>query len=669
MKLDFKLKERDSESFFPTEKDEEVELPVGEIISHAIERAVTREINKIMPPKMKADEIHEPDWSSEDAIQGFIRLLEGDINDVEKVQHVAAERTMSTEEVKREVERLLSDAVRTINAKRQELNNKVVELEARRVKQASRITNARKALAELASTKNQLERLAELEQQLKTICEGFGAWEQARPYQVDSILLAVQAFMNDKRGFLDADDMGMGKTFKSTVVMFVLTALYIKKYSRRPKILWVTKKSLIKSNMREILRWWPDHKIIPNLGTDPQSREMFYDFAMKTDAMLICSYENVRDTEIIRETKWDLVFADEVHRLKGGANKKKPTLIWQVMRDVCANAHFIYFLSGTPIVNKGEEMWAYLHIFDPAKFPTVDNFMYAYMDPMFDEGGNPIFKVNVQRLMNALVGQMIHRTKQEVGMQLPDKERVFYYLDMDTEQRKIYDMMRDNLFVTLEKGDEKAMISASVIIAQINRLRQIALYPRSLRTQLMDGTEITLNCDESVKLDQAVELVEQIGDQVVIFSSQYNPPIFELVNRFQTRGLRVEAITGAQRRDTSDIEQEFQQGKIDVLIINMMTGSEGLNLHKSPEYWPGGASHAIFLDLWWNPAKNVQAEDRIWRDGVVEPVTIHILQCEDSADAFVASKVQEKQEMIAGIMERGELRPPSEWRELLEGLV
>jgi SNF2 family DNA or RNA helicase len=365
---------------------------------------------------------------------------------------------------------------------------------------------------------------------------------------------------------------------------------------------------------------------------------------------------------------WDFVFADEVHRLKGGSNVK-PTLIWQVMKDVCSKARFIYFLSGTPIVNKGEEMWAYLNIFAPEQFPSVKNFMYKFMDAEYDLDSKIVFTVNVNRLMNALEGQMIHRTKLEVGMELPDKTRMFEYLDMEGKQRAAYDQMRDNLFVYLDNADDKMTIKASVIIAQINRLRQIALYPKALKLEGMDGRIFEIDCDECVKIDRAEELVEEINEQVVIFSSQFNPPLFELKRRLEASGKSVALITGGSSDRTDEFERAFQQGEYDVLMINMRTGTEGLNLHKSPEYWPGGASHAIFLDLWWNPALNVQAEDRIWRDGCKEPVTIHILQCEDSADQFVADKVQKKEDLVNSIMGRAELRPPSEWRELLSELI
>jgi SNF2 family DNA or RNA helicase len=376
---------------------------------------------------------------------------------------------------------------------------------------------------------------------------------------------------------------------------------------------------------------------------------------------------------VIKFTKWDVVFVDEVHKLKGGCNST-PTAIWTEMKEVCRNARFMYFLSGTPIVNKAEEMWSYLHLFAPEQFPSVKNFLHKFTDASYGDNGNVTFKVNVNRLLNALEGQMIHRTKAEVAADLPDMDAEFIYLEMDGEQLKFYEQMRDNFFVMLDskaaQGGEKAMLSATVIIAHLNRLRQIALAPRSLKLTDKETGEVwqlpaSVN---SAKLDHAMDLIEEIDDQVVVFSSQFNAPLEELGERLSAAGKTWRIIDGDHSRYSQEYEEDFQQQKFDVLLINMRTGTEGLNLQKCAD-WPGGASYAIMLDLWWNPAMNDQAMMRLHRMNTSEPVMIYILQCEDSVDAYVKAIVQDKEGLINPLMSDSRLRPASEWRELLEGLV
>ncbi len=198
--------------------------------------------------------------------------------------------------------------------------------------------------------------------------------------------------------------------------------------------------------------------------------------------------------------------------------------------------------------------------------------------------------------------------------------------------------------------------------------------PSGVKVTINKGTlqekTTQLNCTESAKLDEAIEIIEQLhsqGEQVVVFSSQFNEPLYQLRTKLNALGISCSVLDGSA--DASVLEKAFQQKEIDVLAINMRTGSEGLNLQKNPNFWPGGACDAIFLDLWWNPASNEQAEARIHRKGQTHAVTIHIIQADSSVDAFIAGILEEKAAMIDGVMEDSRLRKGSDWKAMLEDLI
>lgn len=643
-----------------------------EVLSTATENVLS---NVLPTPVGIPVPLDEPNWDNTEDIQQYIAALRSQGDVVRKDLTSAKSKLPDVDKVNEEVKRLLNEAIILINKKRVEISNNVREIEQIARDNTERTDRANRRLAELWEQKQNLERLAALESTVKELCEDFAAWHKARHYQVDGILAAVSAYIQGKTGFLDADDMGLGKTFKSTIMMFIIRALFLNEHGREPKMIWVTKKSLIKSNMKEIKKWYPEHKIVPCLpdyAKTLKDREQIFSIAQMTDSMFLCSYEHVRTTDVVKFTAWDVVFVDEVHKLKGGCNPSKPTEIWVTLKEMCRQARFMYFLSGTPIVNKAEEMWSYLHIFAPEQFPTVKNFLHRFTDATYD-GDDVKFKVNVNRLLNALEGQMIHRSKHEVAEDLPDMDADFVYLDMEGDQLKYYEQMRDNFFVMLDSKaaeGEKAMLSATVVIAHLNRLRQIALAPRSLKLTDKETGQVWQLPDNvnSVKLDHAMDLIEGIDDQVVVFSAQFDAPLKELGERLTEAGKTWRVIDGEHSKDAQTYEEEFQQKKFDVLLVNMRTGTEGLNLQKCAD-WPGGASYAIMLDLWWNPAMNKQAMDRLHRINTSEPVMIYVLQCEDSVDAYVKAIVQEKDGLISPLMGDSRLRPASEWRELLEGLV
>jgi SNF2 family DNA or RNA helicase len=166
-----------------------------------------------------------------------------------------------------------------------------------------------------------------------------------------------------------------------------------------------------------------------------------------------------------------------------------------------------------------------------------------------------------------------------------------------------------------------------------------------------------------------IEELTEVGEQVVVFSSQYNGPLREIMMRC-TDILEIPAgmIAGATK-DVDDLCEKFRQGEIKVLCINAKSGGEGLNLQKS-ESWPGGASHVVMLDKWWNPKFNEQAIARVYRTGQTDVVTIHELFATNTVDAYIEQILDDKTMMIDSIMEVKEMRKgKKDWKESLKDVI
>src|SRR3546814_7024934 len=49
-----------------------------------------------------------------------------------------------------------------------------------------------------------------------------------------------------------------------------------------------------------------------------------------------------------------------------------------LINEIAQKAGFQIYLSGTPMQNAPEEMWSYLHMFDPEMFPNVRDFQHRF---------------------------------------------------------------------------------------------------------------------------------------------------------------------------------------------------------------------------------------------------------------------------------------------------
>lgn len=544
------------------------------------------------------------------------------------------------------------------------VNREIQAEEERQRLEKLKAEEERRLRAEMLSMK-------EVDDEIRKLCEGFEAYDKAHPYQIEDVVSSINAYKAGKRGMLNANDMGMGKTFESAIVLYCMQKLLTESLGRKPKILWLTKKSLVtkESTKKEIARWNPNWKTIqPVDGGSPAQREFVVEFYRDSDMadMFLANYEFVRTTEAARLMKWDIIVVDEVHKLKGGANSNGPTNIWTSIKNLCVSAEYVLMLSGTPMVNAPEEMWSYLHIFNPEKFPDLKTFKKNFMEYKTIAGEFKLVVDANKLLEQVLKGQMIRRSAAEVGLQIPELNYEVVELERTPAQDEAYKQMQNHFFVWLDEQQDKPL-SAMAIIAQLTRLRQINVWPVVNFTRTDEnGYEVTETLDirESSKIDEAMDIIDNAQDQVIIFST-FNEPMYEIQRRCWLKGLRCEIISGSEKHNF-DVEAEFQQGRINVLCLNSSMG-EGLNLQKNPEHWPGGASYGIFLDLWWSPARNEQCIKRIHRQGSNIPVFIYELQNVPSVDQFIKAKNDEKNEQFNSIMESSEIRPASEWKKLLGG--
>lgn len=563
-----------------------------------------------------------------------------------------------------EMQRMIQEMQGTISEARNEQFNNRKQYETKEAE----LDAKQKLYAKLLSERNSAELLAELTATVVELIGGTPAWQKARDYQKDVIFTAVQLYRDGKNGLLNADDMGLGKTYETILSLMIICILFYKDNGRFPTILWLTKKSLVSSTPREIRKWWDDKKVIPikDIGSE-EMREFALKTALKMDALVVTNYEFIRTTKLARNVKWDILVVDEVHKLKGGANASGPTAIWTAVKELALQTTFMFFLSGTPMVNSPMEMWSYLHIFSPERFPTLKAFRRDFCEKSKVAGEFDLVVNPDKLLQGALRGQMVRRRIDEVQIEMPDFEIEDRMLTMGDSQRKIYEDMRTKFFIWVDEQEGKT-ISAAAVIAQLNYLRQISVWPGMLH-QVDDLTkeELKLDSTESVKHDEIYDLINDFQDQCII-GCTFNEPLYQIQRDLQKQGLTCEVLTGDNVSMTGEFEQRFQRRELDVFCMNIKMGA-GMNLHKNPDEWRGGARYGITLDRWWSPADNDQFYRRIWRPGATSAVIVYDLYCESSVDFFIADILEKKRKEINSIAESSEVRPASEWKKYLEELI
>lgn len=260
----------------------------------------------------------------------------------------------------------------------------------------------------------------------------FDAQVEPKPHQIDAALFALQSHYLP--GVILADEVGLGKTIEAGIVVSQYWA------ERRRNILIVTPSSLRQQWQQELYEKF----LIPSevLGADNKQRHLST-LATGGSPVLICSYEFALRHESSLIRAWDLVVADEAHRLRNYWTGKAK--IAAAFSNVVRNASKTMLLTATPLQNRLEELFGLVSVFDPNYFHSIDAFRERYIKNRgLAEGDDLVERVATisKRTLRKDADRYIHFTQRlplTVEFQPSDDEILLY------ERVNSY-LQRDELF-------------------------------------------------------------------------------------------------------------------------------------------------------------------------------------------------------------------------------
>ncbi len=444
-------------------------------------------------------------------------------------------------------------------------------------------------------------------EQLKTVL---------RPYQVAGFQWLNYLHDINWGGIL-ADDMGLGKTVQALSFMD-----HYKTDTGKLKGLVVCPTTLIYNWENEIRKFTPGltHRIHHG-GARTRNREELLDHDVT-----ITTYGTLRsDIKLLMSVEFDYVILDESQAIKNPSSKvtKAAGLL---------NAKHRLCMSGTPLQNNTFDVFAQMNFLNPGMLGTVEFFRQEFAVPI-DKFGEQDRKEHLKKILYPFI---LRRTKEQVAKDLPDKQEMILWCEMEDEQRKIYDAyrndFRDKILGTIqEQGIQRSQLT---ILQGLMKLRQICDSPAILNEQ--EKFE-----NHSIKLDElAREIVENIGDHKALVFSQFLGMLGLIRAKLEELGIKYEYFDGSTSApDREKAIQRFQQeDEVRVFLISLKAGGVGLNLT--------AADYVYIVDPWWNPAVEQQAIDRTHRIGQTKNIFAYRMICRDTIEDKII-QLQEKKRALA----------------------
>lgn len=403
-----------------------------------------------------------------------------------------------------------------------------------------------------------------------------------RSYQEEGV-----RYLATKRKVLLADEMGLGKTLQ--------TLAAVEHVGAYPAVV-VCPSSLKLNWADEAQRWLPHRKVqvlrgnkVGPIGGD----------------IIVLNYEIAYSWHRhLLGAKPKAIIMDEAHYIKNPDAIRSGCLA-QIAREIDMRL----LLTGTPILNRPEELVALLSILDQIKALGG----YWYFSTRYCRGGSfkHAYKPNLTELNKELRERCyLRREKSNVLKELPAKTRTVVPIELGC--RSEYEHRVKMLLKNLGKP------GALPLMAGLEQLRCLVGLGKVLAVQNWVDTFLST------------------GSKLILFAEHR-----EVQQRFMSLWPTAAHVVADDSEDVRHAQvKRFQTDpECQLIICSLRAAGVGLTLT--------AASDVAFAELGWTPAQHDQAEDRAHRFGQVNAVNCWYLNAKNTLDDYTFGLIEAKRAMVS----------------------
>lgn len=421
-------------------------------------------------------------------------------------------------------------------------------------------------------------------------------------------------------GGIIADEMGLGKTIQLVGTMYSNT---------QEHTLIVLPKALLDQWIHVIKKML---KIKPLIYHGIWKNETTLDH-LHTYSVIITTYgmiaERKKNTGLLHQVNWDRIIFDEAHHMRNNQ-----TNIYQGATKLSAKIKWL--VTGTPIQNRRTDLYSLCALLGlPTNYYTTPE--------------------NLPLLCENFI---LHRTKESTKLAMPilNIHNIHIPWTNQSECNLSEDIHSSFKFSHVDKEECETpicLLGESTLVSLL-RARQACILPLLLREKYEKYVKESGKTDERIrtalmsssKLDYVLNHILERKDnkKSKLIFCHFRGEIDYIHTILTSQGMKSETFDG--RTNEKKRHAILTNTKIDVLILQLQTGCEGLNLQQFSEVY--------FISPHWNPAIEDQAIARCHRFGQKEDVNVYrfymngfdAIDETSTIDNYSASVQQEKRQLM-----------------------
>lgn len=362
-----------------------------------------------------------------------------------------------------------------------------------------------------------------------------------------------------------------------------------------------------------------EKSIVLSLAVGPEFGEHRLD---RPNRLVLTTFNNLASYQLsLSQVEWGLVVFDESQALKNP----------DALRTRAAKglkARFKLLATGTPVENSLRDFWCLMDTAQPGLLGSWPEFRKEWVPADSAPDSEKVDKG--LRLAEHVRPFMLRRNKEDNLPDLPVKTIYSGLMGSDSEHyrpelRQVMSTKQRNSYdAELAQHEIRKTKSPGAALATIQALRRISLHADAASASIMSASALP---DDSARLLATYKILDQV------VAAKEKAIIFVIDKKFQIRlsgwlreryGLVVDIVNG-ETKALGNNGAETRKGLIrkfesvpgfNLIIMSPLAVGTGLTVI--------GANHAIHLERHWNPAKEAQATDRIYRIGQTRPVSVYL---------------------------------------------
>ncbi len=388
-----------------------------------------------------------------------------------------------------------------------------------------------------------------------------------RSYQTFGVKYAV----HQKRTLL-GDEMGLGKTVQAIAVIAALKA------AGKHHFMVVCPASVLVNWCREIEKF----STLAVTKVHGNDEEALYRWRANGD-VAVTTYESISRFTLPEKFTFDMLIADEAHYVKNPEAQRTVA-----MEKLLAKTEGVLYMSGTPLVNRVDEMCYLVKCLQPETAKKLEQVRSVATAEQFRQELSPVY---LRRVREDVLKELPQLTEKEQWCELGEKEKAAY----------------------------RSAVESGNLMA----IRQVSW-----------NTERLEDSSKAQRLKEIWESAMEQERKIIVFSF------------FRSTLDKVRTLLGEHCLDTvsGDISPARRQEIVDefnraspgaVLVSQVQAGGTGLNIQ--------AASVIVFCEPQLTPAIENQAIARAYRMGQTRDVLVYRLLADDTVDERMLEILSSKQ--------------------------